>query len=108
MIQYWYLTVPRQHEIAVHAVHGEVGGDGGLCGGEALGDGGAAEDAARAGGMPEGAGVGVDVGADVGEREEGEDGFDWGVMFEVFGGFYEGGVFGHCGRGRMSAWCELV
>ena len=80
MIQYRYLAVPREHEIAVHGVHGEVSGDGGLCGREALGDGGAAEDAARAGRVPEGAGVGVDVRADVGEWEEGEDGFDGGVV----------------------------
>ena len=63
------LAVARQHEVAVHAVDREVRGDGGLGRGEALRDGGAAEDAARAGRVPEGAGVGVDVGADVGEGE---------------------------------------
>jgi len=46
------LRVARQHEVAVHAVHGEVGGDGALGGGEGLGDGGAAVDAARSRGVP--------------------------------------------------------
>ncbi len=59
-------AVPCEHEVAVHGVDGEVGGDGGLSGREALRDGGAAEDTASAGRVPEGAGVGVDVGADVG------------------------------------------
>lgn len=55
------LRVARQHEVAVHAVHGEVGGDGALGGGEALGDGGTAVDTARAWGVPEGASVGEDI-----------------------------------------------
>ena len=55
------LGVPGQHEVAVHRVHGEVRGYGALGGGEALGDDGAAVDAAGAGGVPEGAGVGEDV-----------------------------------------------
>ena len=50
----------------MHAMDGEVGGDGGLCGGEALCYGGAAEDAASTRWMPERAGVGEDVGANVG------------------------------------------
>lgn len=53
--------VAGQHEVAVHRVHGEVRWDGALRGGEALGDDGAAVDAARAGRVPEGTGVGEDV-----------------------------------------------
>ena len=45
----------------MHAVDREVWRDGELCGGEALGDYGAAVDAAGAGGVPEGPGVGEDV-----------------------------------------------
>ena len=66
---------------------GEVGGDRGLGCGEALRYGGAAEDAACAGRVPEGAGVGEEVGADVGEGEEGEDVLDGGVVGEGFGRF---------------------
>lgn len=54
-------AVAGEHEVAVHAVDGEVRGDGELSGGEALGYHGAAVDAAGAGGVPEGAGVGEDV-----------------------------------------------
>ena len=61
------LRVPVQHEVAVHAVHGEIVGDGALRGGEALGYGGAAVDSARAGWVPEGARVGEEVGLDVRE-----------------------------------------
>lgn len=53
--------VACEHEVAVHAVDGEVWWDGELRRGEALGYDGAAVDAAGAGGVPEGAGVGEDV-----------------------------------------------
>lgn len=57
-------AVAREHEVAVHAVN-EVFGcgrrDGGLRGGEALGDDGAPVDAASTGRVPEFAGVGEDV-----------------------------------------------
>jgi hypothetical protein len=53
--------VAGEHEVAVHAVDGEVCGDGELGGGEALGDYGAAVDAAGSRGVPEGARVGEDV-----------------------------------------------
>lgn len=46
------LGVAGKNEIAVHAVHEEVIGDGSLSGGQALRDHGAAVDAARTGGMP--------------------------------------------------------
>ena len=62
----------------------EVGGDRGLRCGEALRDGGAAEDAARAGRVPEGAGVGEEVWANVGEGKEGEDILNGGVVGEGF------------------------
>src|SRR2546423_8155934 len=87
--------VTGENEVAVHAVDGEVGGNSVLGSGEALRDGGAAENAPRPWRMPEGARVRVDVWADVGEREEGEDGFDrrvggvWGVRV------VEGRVFRH-------------
>ena len=90
--------VAGEDEVAVHAVDGEVGRDGGLRRGEALRDGGATEDAARARRVPERAGVGVDVRADVGEGEEGEDRFDGGVGGVGRKGLDEGGVFGHVGR----------
>lgn len=54
-------AVPREDEVAVHAVDEEVRGDGELCGSEALCDYRAAVDPAGAGGVPEGAGVGEDV-----------------------------------------------
>lgn len=53
--------VTSEHEIAVHAMDGEVRGDGHLCGCEALRDDGAAVDAARSGWVPEGSRVGEDV-----------------------------------------------
>ena len=53
--------VACQYEIAVHAVHGEVAGNGALRGGETLCDYAAAVDAAGSGGVPEGTGVGEDV-----------------------------------------------
>lgn len=60
------LAVAGEHEVAVHAVDGvEVTGDGELGGGQALGDGGAAEDAAGTGRVPEWSGVGEDVRSDV-------------------------------------------
>lgn len=64
----------------MHAVDGEVRWDGGLGCGETLRDGRAAEDAARPRRVPEGPGVGIDVRADISQREEGEDGFDGGVV----------------------------
>lgn len=45
----------------MHAVDGEVRGDGALGGGEALRDHGTAVDAARSRWVPEWAGVGVDI-----------------------------------------------
>ena len=88
MIQYRNPTVARKHEVAVHAVNGEVEGNSGLCCTQTLGDSGAAEDAAGARRVPQGTGVCVDVWTDVGEREEGEDRFDGGVVGEGFGRFY--------------------
>lgn len=55
------LGVAGEDEVAVHAVDGEVAGDGALGGGQGLGDGGAAIDAARTGRMPEGASIREDV-----------------------------------------------
>ena len=94
------LRVAGEDKVAVHAVDCEVRRDGRLRRGEALRDGGAAEDAARPRRVPEGPGVGVDVGADVGEGQEGEDGFDGRVRGVRGEGFDEGVVFGHgCGCG---------
>lgn len=53
--------VPSEDEVAMHGVHGEVGGNGALGGGKALGYDGAAVDAASSGWVPEWAGVGVEV-----------------------------------------------
>jgi hypothetical protein len=53
--------VAREHKVAVHAVDREVFRDGKLCGREALGYYGAAVDASRPRGVPEGAGVGEDI-----------------------------------------------
>lgn len=55
------LRVAGEDEVAVHAMDGEIAGHGALGGGQGLGDGGAAVDAARAGGMPEGARIREDV-----------------------------------------------
>lgn len=74
---------------------GEVGGDRGLRCGEALRYGGAAEDAACARGVPEGAGVGEEVGTDVCQRQEGEDVLNGGVVREGFGRFDQGWMFRH-------------
>ena len=95
------VPVAREHEVAVHAVHGVfVGGDCELRGGETLGDRGAAEDAAGAGRMPEGAGVGEDVGADVCEWEELECVLNGRVMGKGRGGFDQGCVR----RGGVWSW----
>lgn len=56
-----YLRVTGKDEVAVHAVDGEVRGNGDLGGGETLGDDGAAVDSAGAGRVPERAGVCEDI-----------------------------------------------
>jgi len=82
----------------VHAVDGVfVGGDRELCGAEALGYCGTAEDAAGTGRVPEGPSVCEDVWADIRDGEELEGVFDGRVMREGGGRFDQGGS-GH-GRG---------
>ena len=66
VVEDWDFAIARQHEVAMHAVDCEVGWDRGLGGAEALCYGGAAEDAPRPWGVPEGPGIGEDVGTDVG------------------------------------------
>lgn len=55
------LRVTGKHKVAVHAVDGEVGGDGSHGCGEGLSYRGAAVDAAGSWGMPEGTGIGEDI-----------------------------------------------
>ena len=52
VVDYGDVGVAVQHEVAVHAVHGEVLGHGALGCGEALGYCRAAVDPSRAGGVP--------------------------------------------------------
>ena len=61
IIHNWYLRIPGENEVAMHAVHCEVRRDGTLGCGKALCDYGAAVDAACSGGVPERSGVGVEV-----------------------------------------------
>ena len=53
--------IAGENEVAVHAVHAEVGGNSALSGGETLCDDGSSVHTSCSGWMPEGAGIGIQV-----------------------------------------------
>lgn len=92
-----HFGVAVENKIAVHAVDGEVGGDGALGCGEALSDGSAAIDAAGAGRVPQRACVGEEIGLDGRERGQGKGVFDRSVGRDGGRRFDQGREVGHVG-----------